>query len=35
VLTYTFSDPDHMFVTTRIPLFGEEQDVSYFFVRDE
>jgi hypothetical protein len=35
VLTYTFSDPDHMFVTTRIPLFGEEKDVSYFFVRDE
>jgi hypothetical protein len=35
VLTYTFSDRDHMFVTTRIPLFGEEKDVSYFFVRDE
>jgi hypothetical protein len=35
VLTYTFSDPDHMVVTTRIPLFGEETDVSYFFVRDE
>jgi len=35
VLTYTFSDPDHMFVTIRIPLFGEEQNVSYFFVRDE
>jgi hypothetical protein len=35
VLTYTFSDPDHMVVTTRIPLFGEEKDVSYFFVRDE
>jgi hypothetical protein len=34
-LTYTFSDPDHMVVSTRIPLFGEEQDVSYFFVRDE
>jgi hypothetical protein len=34
-LTYTFSDPDHMFVTTRIPLFGEEKEVSYFFVRDE
>jgi hypothetical protein len=33
VLTYTFSDPDHMVVTTRIPLFGEEKDVSYFFVR--
>jgi hypothetical protein len=35
VLTYTFSDPDHMVVTTRIPLFGEEKDVSYFFARDE
>jgi hypothetical protein len=35
VLTYTFSDPDHMAVTTRIPLFGEEKTVSYFFVRDE
>jgi len=34
-LTYTFSDPDHMVVTTRFPLFGEEKDVSYFFVRDE
>lgn len=33
VLTYTFSDPDHMVVTTRIPVFGEEEDVSYFFVR--
>jgi len=35
VLRYTFSDPDHMFVTIRIPLFGEERDISYFFVRDE
>lgn len=35
VLTYTFSDPDHMIVTTRIPLFGEEKEVSYFFVREE
>jgi hypothetical protein len=35
VLTYTFSDPDHMAVTTRIPLFGEEKEVSYFFVRGE
>ncbi len=35
VLTYTFSDPDHMVVTTRIPLFGEEKEVSYFFTRDE
>jgi hypothetical protein len=35
VLTYTFSDPNHMVVTTRIPIFGEEKDVSYFFVRDE
>jgi len=35
VLTYTFSDPDHMVVTTRIPLFGEEKEVSYFFVRDD
>jgi len=35
VLTYTFSDPDHMVVTTRIPLFGEEKEVSYFFVRGE
>jgi hypothetical protein len=35
VLTYTFSDPDHMFVTTRMPLFGEEKEVSYFFVRDD
>ena len=35
VLTYTFSGPDHMVVTTRIPLFGEEKQVSYFFVRDE
>jgi len=33
VLTYMFSDPDHMAVTTRIPVFGEEKDVSYFFVR--
>jgi len=33
VLTYTFSDPDHMVVTTRIPVFGEEKEVSYFFVR--
>jgi hypothetical protein len=35
VLTYTFSDPDHMVVTTRIPLFGEETEISYFFVRGE
>jgi hypothetical protein len=35
VLTYTFSGPDHMVVTTRIPLFGEEKQVSYFFVRGE
>jgi hypothetical protein len=35
VLTYTFSDPDHMVVTTRIPLFGEEKEVAYFFIRDE
>jgi hypothetical protein len=35
VLTYTFSDPDHMVVTARISLFGEEKEVSYFFVRDE
>ena len=35
ILTYTFSDPDHMFVTIRIPVFGEERDISYFFVRDE
>jgi len=35
VLTYTFSDPNHMVVTTRIPLFGEEKEVSYFFIRDE
>jgi hypothetical protein len=35
VLTYTFSDSDHMVVTSRIPLFGEETEVSYFFVRDE
>jgi hypothetical protein len=35
VLTYTFSDPDHMAVTTRIPLFGEEKEVSYFFIRGE
>ncbi len=35
VLTYTFSGPDHMVVTTRMPLFGEEKQVSYFFVRDE
>jgi len=35
VLTYTFSDPDHMVVTTRIPLFGEEKEVSYFFVQEE
>ena len=35
VLTYTFNDPDHMVVTTRIPLFGEEKEVSYFFVRNE
>lgn len=35
VLTYTFSDPDHMVVATRIPIFGEEKEVSYFFVRDE
>ena len=35
VLTYTFSDTDHMFVASRIPLFGEEKDVYYFFVRDD
>ena len=35
VLTYTFNDLDHMVVTTRIPLSGEETEVSYFFVRDE
>jgi hypothetical protein len=35
VLTYTFSDPDHMSVTIRIPLFDEEKQVSYFFARDD
>jgi hypothetical protein len=35
VLTYTFRDSDHMVVTSRITLFGEETEVSYFFVRDE
>ena len=34
-LTYTFSDPDHMVVNTRMPVFGEEKAVSYFFVRVE
>jgi hypothetical protein len=35
VLTYTFSDPNHMAVETRMPVFGEEKAVSYFFVRVE
>jgi len=30
VLTYTFSDSDHMAVTSRITLFGEETEISYF-----
>lgn len=35
VLSYTFRDPDHMVVKTRMSVFGEEKAVSYFFVRDE
>jgi len=33
-LTYRFRDADHMVVTTSMPVFGEEKEVSYFFVRD-
>jgi hypothetical protein len=35
VLTYTFSDDDHMYVTTTMLISGEEEAVSFFFVRDE
>jgi hypothetical protein len=35
LLGYTFSDPDHMAVKTRMPVFGEEKAVAYFFVRVE
>jgi hypothetical protein len=35
VLTYTFSDDDHMYVTTTMLIFGEEETVSFFFVRDD
>jgi hypothetical protein len=35
LLTYTFSDEDHMYVTVTMPVFGEEKTVSFFFVRDE
>jgi hypothetical protein len=34
VLTYTFSDDDHMYVTTTMLIFGEEKTISFFFVRD-
>jgi hypothetical protein len=35
VLTYTFSDDDHMFVTTTMLIFGEAETISFFFVRDD
>lgn len=35
VLTYTFSDPDHMVVKIRMPVFGEEKEVSFFFIRHD
>jgi hypothetical protein len=35
VLTYTFSDDDHMYVTTTMLIFGQEKAVSFFFVRDD
>jgi hypothetical protein len=34
-LTYTFSDDDHMYVTTTMLIFGEEETISFFFVRDD
>ena len=33
VLTYTFSDDDHMYVTTTMPVLGEEKTISFFFLR--
>jgi hypothetical protein len=35
VLTYTFSDDDHMYVTTTVPALGEEETISFFFARDD
>jgi len=34
LLTYTFSDENHMYATTTMAVFGEEKTVSFFFVRD-
>ena len=34
-LTYTFDDADHMYVTTTVPVYGEEKKISFFFVRDD
>ncbi len=33
VLTYTFSDDDHMYATTTMLISGEKEAVSFFFVR--
>jgi len=33
-LSYRFRDPNHMFVTVTMPIFGETKEISYFFVRD-
>jgi hypothetical protein len=35
VVTYTFSDDDHMHATITKRIFGEDRQVSFFFVRDE
>jgi hypothetical protein len=35
VLTYAFSDEDHMHVTTTMLIFGEKKTISFFFVRDD
>ena len=35
VLTYTFSDDDHMYVTTTMLIFGEEETISFFFLRGD
>ena len=32
---YTFDDADHMYVTTTVPVYGEEKKISFFFVRDD
>ena len=34
-LSYRFRDANHMFVTVRMPIFGQTKKISYFFVRDD